>query len=194
MSGWYRMTVVLPEDVNRTVPLGLLIPNSSGMLGVFWNGEYLGGSVPLTGAGVPIVAGPLMLTLPASLATPGKHTILLRYTGTEAVINFVRAPRIGYEHELRPVFTSKKMTLVYLPLVLGGFSVVAALIFFAAYRRDPSARGVQFLTAGLLAASWSVVGFYLSFPEWMAGVTERLRPMPWGGSALLKPCRCSCRR
>ncbi len=178
VSGWYQMSVQLPQlDTTSTSPLGVLIPNSSGLLEVYWDGEYLGGTMAVTGMGVPVVAGPLLLTLPRSLASAGSHNIKMRFTGTQTSIHFVRAPRIDYLANLQPEFAQKKLTLVYLPLVLGGFSVLAALIFLAAFRRDASARGVRFLSAGLVAASWSVLGMFLSFPEPMAGLAERLRPM-----------------
>ncbi len=177
-AGWYQLRVEIPSHFGREgTPLALMVPNTSGLLEVYWDDEYLGGSVPLTGTGVPIVSGPLMMTVPRSLSTAGEHTVLMRFTGTAATINFVRGPVIGPEAELRKTFARKKLTLVYLPLVLGGFSVVSALIFLATYRRDPSARGVQYLTAGLVAASWSVLGLYVSFPEMMALVTDRLRPL-----------------
>jgi len=180
VQGWYVVDVVLPAQPAQEEPeLALLIPNASGLVSVYWDSKIVGSSVPLTGVGIPIIAGPMMFTLPATSHAPKIHTLALRFQGVPGMVNFVRAPLIGPMSALQPIFVKKRITLVYLPLALGAVSVFFAFIFFAAYRHDPWARGISWLSLGLVAATWSVLGMYLSPPDYLAEAAARFRPMTY---------------
>lgn len=172
-QGWYRFNVVLPE---RNAQWALLLPNLSGRATVYWDGQHLGQSLPLTGVGTPVVAGPLMLTLPAQLAAPGSHQLDVQFIGRISQLSFLREPIIAPQDMAQSIYVRKSVLLVYLPVALSLISLVIALVFFAAYRKDPAGAGFSWLAMGLIASTLSVLGLYLSLPETISFITSRIRP------------------
>ncbi len=177
VQGWYEINVRLPEELLNQSQLGVFIPNSSGLLSVYWDDEYIGGTVPLNSTGVPMVSGPLLVSVPTSLRSAQEHLLRLDFQGTPGIVNFVRAPVIGELAELRNRYVTKRLTLVYLPMSLSVVSIIFALVFFATYRKDPSSYGVGWVTVGLMAASLSVIGLYISLPEVFSDMASRIRSM-----------------
>ncbi len=172
--GWYDIEV----DVVTAplVPTALLVPNTSGNVQIRWDGALLGQTVPLTGVGVPMITGPVLFAIPAEFLQRGSHQLEIRFVANPSMTNVLRETLIGPIDVLQRRYAQKRVTLVYLPLILAVASIIVALIFFAAYRRDKTASGVGWLTAGIVAASIAILGLYLSTPEWTTPIVARVRP------------------
>lgn len=192
-QGWYLFRLALPETSVRE-NWAVLVPNLSGRADVYWDGTFIGRSVPLSGAGAPLVAGPVLLSVPQGLDTPGQHELTIYYRGVQARLDYMRAPVVATLDSLQAEAAFKQVTLVYLPMVLGAISIVVALVFFAAFRSDPTAAGIGWLTSGLIAASVSVLGMYLSPPEALADLMARLRPSAFQLSILFFLIATECMR
>lgn len=174
-QGVYRMAVTVPASVDAAEPWVVYLVNLSGHVNLFWDGRFLGRSTSFTGVGVPMVSGPVMVTIPADRLR-GEHQLALEFTSSVSNLSYLRAPVIAPLAEVAPQFARKRLTLIYLPVVLGVVSIIVALVFYAAYRTDPSGRGVGWMTVGLIAASLSMLGLYLPPGDEWAGLLARTRP------------------
>ena len=172
-SGTYRAAVYLDpqgQDVNA-----LFIPGMSGRSEVYWDGELLGRTTPLSGVGVPTISGPLLVAIPSPLTEPGQHELEIRFRGLKSQLGYVRAPLVTSFDVVEGEYALKKLTLVYLPVAFGAISIIVAFVFYAGYRNDSAVRGIGLLTAGLLGVSVSLLGLYFPPPDEWASYFYRAR-------------------
>ena len=180
--GIYRFEVRLDSSADQ--PAGFYVSSIGGSLEVFWDGQLIGKTIPFTGTGIPSVSGPFIAPIPADSLHAGRHRVELHFEGNPSLTNFIRRPQIGPMSILEPDYVRKRLTLMYLPITLSLASIVIALVFYAAYRTDVTTRGVGWLAAGIVAASLSVLGLYLSTPDAVTPLVGRIRPAAFHASFL----------
>jgi signal transduction histidine kinase len=150
--GWYRVT--LPVSAPRRLAYNILLPrNSATHIAFFANGNLIGGTAGLPGAGARQVQEPALYGIPPVLIRPGENRLYIRVVADAKFRQGLTRVTVGEPGELREAQINR-VRLQVLPYRL--FGLLALFVGLAALaiwlRRRDDATLFWFATAAALTS------------------------------------------